>query len=124
MRRLLTPRWLDLLLVLALISLGLYVQYYDRLDQNTPLANLWPNVTTDLFFVWLAARAVDAVLSVRQRRAGVVRGLLGNINHMGKIASTLLPEVYEWRIRDLQDEYRWFGLTLERQGRYLRADDK
>jgi hypothetical protein len=124
MRRLLTPRWLDLLLVLALISLGLYVQYYDRLDQNTPLANLWPNVTTDLLFVWLAARAIDAVISLRQRREAVVRGIRGNINYMGKIASTLLPEVYEWRIKDLQDEYRWFGLTLERQGRYLRADEK
>jgi hypothetical protein len=124
MRRLLTPRWLDLLLVLALVSLGLYIQYYSRLDPISPLANLLPNVTSDLFFVWLAARAIDAVIGRRQRREAVVRGIRGNINYMGKIASDLLPEVYAWRLKDLQDEYRWFGLTLERQARYLRADEK
>jgi hypothetical protein len=124
MRRLLTPRWLDLLLVLALASLGLYVQYYDRIDQTSPLANLWPNVTTDLFFIWLAARVVDGVISLRQRREAVVRGIRGNINYIGKIAADLLPDVYAWRLKDLQDEFRWFGLTVERQSKYLRADEK
>ena len=124
MRRLLTPRWLDLLLVLALVSLALYVQYFDRLDQATPLANMWPNVTTDLFFIWVAARVIDGVIGLRQRREAVVRGIRGNINHMGRIAADLLPDVYAWRVKDLQDEYRWFGLTLERQGKYLRADER
>jgi hypothetical protein len=124
MRRLLTPRWLDLLLVLALVSLALYVQYYDRLNQNTPLAHLWPYLTVDLFAIWLAARAIDGVISLRQRREAVVRSIRRNINYMGKVAGGLLPDAQAGRIKDLQDEFRWFELTLERQSRYLRADEK
>jgi hypothetical protein len=85
---------------------------------------LWTNINSDLFILWLAGRVIDGIVSRRQRRQQVILGVRGGTNYMMRIAADVLPEAYHWRLRDLENEIRWYGLTLDHQGKYLRAHER
>jgi hypothetical protein len=85
-------------------------------------AALWPNITTDFVFVWVAARVIDGLSEARQQRLSSVSGLRGALNYLMRIGVDLLPNLYDWRIRDLKDELRWFQMRLERSNA-LKSDE-
>lgn len=122
MFRFLRPRWLDLVLLAGIASLVAYVKGYGTLDPDSAWATLWPNLTTDLLFVWLAARVIDGLGEARQRRLSAIGGLRGALNFLMRLGTDLLPELYPWRIRDVKDELRWFQMRLERS-KALRSDE-
>lgn len=123
MLRLLRPRWIDLILIAAILSLGAYLRWYPSVSRDSPWGALWPNLTTDLAFVWLTARVIDGLSEVRQRRMNSLTGLRGALNFLMRTCDALVPHLDEWRIRDLENEDRWFRIKLNRS-RSLRREER
>src|SRR3954451_7225801 len=122
--KVLRPRWLDLILVAALLSLVLYIKFAPALPSGSPWGNLWPNVVEDLFSIWLTARAIQGVLDLSQKRRAVYDRFRGNLNFITGNIRDLLPHVDGFRMRTLEDELRWLELRIDRQGNYLRGSHR
>lgn len=75
------------------------------------------------FFAWAAARVIEGVVQARKTRSQTLAGLRGALNFCVRITSDLLPDLYAWRLRDLDDELRWLHLRLNRSVS-LRTDER
>jgi hypothetical protein len=122
--RILRPRLLDLILVVAIAALVGYLAAHSRLAPDSAWGSLWPNITTDLFGIWLTVRVIDELATVRTKRQEIVRGFRGNMNYSMKCAVGLLPQPQHWAIRTLDDETRWLTTRLDHQGMYLLQDER
>jgi len=124
MLRELRPRWVDLFLLAGIVALWFYLVNSGTRSTQSSWSALWPNVVTDLFFVWVAARLIDGLGAARQRREAVVTGFRSNLNYIARIVSGLLPSLYDFHLRDLGEEMRWLDLRRQRQGKYLKLSDR
>lgn len=124
MRYVLKPRWLDLILLAGVICLYFYITKSSELPTTSPWQALWANATSDLLTIWLASRVIEGIVSQRQRRQQVVHGFRGAGNFIMTIVGEMMPNVYPWTIRRLENEIRWFDMRLQRQAKYLKKDEK
>lgn len=74
------PHPLDILLGPAVLSLLGFVYWRDRLDAEPPWFDLWPNITMDLFSVWLV-RIIEAFITSRERRRHAALDVRGTMNY-------------------------------------------
>ncbi|MEQ0558475.1 hypothetical protein ABJI51_05300 [Amycolatopsis sp. NEAU-NG30] len=122
--RILRPRFLDVILVLAIAALAGYLLAHSRLAPDSAWGSLWPNITTDLFGIWLTVRVIDELGTVRSKRQEIMRGFRGNVNYSKKCAMDLLPQPRHWAMRSLDDEISGLTTRLDHQGMYLRQDER
>ena len=95
------------------LGLGLCVAYYLRETADggwgDPMADLWPNIATEILGVWLSVRIIGTIIDLRQRRSNMRNTLAGNMNHLMGICSRLSPHFDSFAIVDLRNELLWFG---------------
>ncbi|HEY8112891.1 MAG TPA: hypothetical protein VII16_08485 [Actinomycetes bacterium] len=113
--RFLRPHPLDILLGLAILSLLGFVYWRERLDAESPWLDLWPNITVDLFSVWLVARIIEAFITSREQRRDAALDVRGAMNFTMQRVNDVLPDAYPWTIRSLRDEAGWMRINAERR---------
>jgi hypothetical protein len=112
--RRLRPTPLDIVLVLGVASLAGFVLTQDRLDPDSPWLALWPNVTVDLFSVWLVARIIESFIASREKRRRDALWLRGAMNYTMSRAREVLPEPWQWAINTLGDEVEAMRTNADR----------
>jgi hypothetical protein len=118
----LRPSWLDVLLVLAIVSLIGYVGTHDADAAGSPWRELWPNITVDLFSVWLVARIIEGILSSREKRRTAALQLRAALNYSMDRARSVLPDARLWAVQPVLDEARWMRMNAQRRDMHLESE--
>lgn len=121
--RYIRPKWLDLVLILSIALLVTFLAFRDRVAPTSPWLSIWPNITTDLFGIWLAVRIIDGIINEHERRRTAALSLRGTLNHTMQRARDLLPRP-GWPLWILRDEIRWIRLRLDLQSGLIRDNER
>jgi hypothetical protein len=108
----------------AVLTVGFVVYRQQHLKDTSPFIDLWPNIATEVIGIWLSVRLIDGLISRRERRDGVRRFLISNLNYLRERAGELLPRVYDFNVNKLENEYLWAQERLARRLRYLDESEK
>jgi hypothetical protein len=118
------PNGLDVVLIVALVLFVGFVWGHDRIAADSPWQSLWPNVTTDLFGLWLVARIIEGIIDQREKERAAALDVRGVLNFTMQRSRTLLPRPDDWTLRPLRDEIYWMRQRVEYQEAYLGDEER
>lgn len=104
---------------LTILPVGFILAYYLK-----DLANgFWLNLSTELIGAYISVRIIDQFLKRKEKRHFDRREIVDNVFWFYEVASKLLPYVDEWRIKDLQQEIKYFGLRWDDRKNLFEMDE-
>jgi hypothetical protein len=93
------------------------------------LPDKWPdlmlNLGTELMGIVITVLIIDWLIQRRERYHGRRRRVTGNLGFIFyDVLQRMLPECYDWRIKDLQNECRWFRQKWNARESYFSSDEQ
>ncbi|HUW95514.1 MAG TPA: hypothetical protein VMW58_06980 [Anaerolineae bacterium] len=107
----------------ALLVWGFVVYRHAHPASRSAYLDLWPNIATEIIGVWISVRLIDAIIRSRERRHGVRRELVFNLNFLRSKAEQLLPHIDSYLVQTLRQELVFARERMPKRNRYLESGE-
>lgn len=104
---------------LTILPTGVSLAYFLKDYAN----GFWLNLSTELLGAYISVRIIDYFLKRTEKRHSDRRSIVNNVYWFYESADKLLPYVDEWRVRELQQEIKYFDLQWEEKKQLLDKDE-
>ena len=104
---------------LTVLPIGVALAYYLKDYAN----GFWLNLSTELIGAYISIRFIDYLLKRTEHKHYERREIAGNLNWFFENADRLIPDFYDWRIKDLENEIKWFDERWDERKRLLEEDE-
>lgn len=124
-------KWIREWFLVDMVALGTglllligYVVGYDRLEPDSPLATLLPNIATEILGVWIGVRVIDQIIKRRQRYHQMRGNLLDDFVGVRYQLDRFFPASLYASLDPLFRALGWIQEKSSIYRRYLSADEQ
>ncbi len=105
---------------LTILPIGVGFAFYLKDSAN----GFWLNLSTELIGAYISVRFIDFLLKRNENRHYQRQEIAGNINWFYENADRIIPDFYDWRIKDLELEIKYFDDRWDERKHLLEEDEK